>query len=74
MRRCEQGRDRGFVTAESAMVLPVLAHRLILRPESRLRKVTPEELLKELVSDVSVPVHSQREVDVDEKIEVDEDE
>ncbi|MFF4504776.1 TadE family type IV pilus minor pilin [Streptomyces sp. NPDC001401] len=24
MRRCEQGGDRGFVTAESAMVLPVL--------------------------------------------------
>ncbi len=29
------------------MVQPVLAHRLILRPESRLRKVTPAALLKE---------------------------
>jgi MoxR-like ATPase len=38
------------------MVQPVLAHRLILRPESRLRKVTPAGLLQELLSDVSVPV------------------
>jgi MoxR-like ATPase len=41
------------------MVQPVLAHRLILRPESRLRKVTPAGLLQELVSDVSVPIPAQ---------------
>jgi MoxR-like ATPase len=38
------------------MVMPVLAHRLILRPESRLRKVTPISVLNEIVPDVAVPV------------------
>src|SRR6185437_16768553 len=45
------------------MVQPVLAHRLILRPESRLRKVTPAALLHEIVSDVRVPFPSHREDD-----------
>jgi MoxR-like ATPase len=40
-----------------------MAHRLILRPESRLRKVTPAALLHEIVSDVGVPVPSHREDD-----------
>jgi MoxR-like ATPase len=38
------------------MVLPVLGHRLILKPESRLRKITPASVLNEVLSDVSVPV------------------
>ncbi len=38
------------------MVLPVLGHRLILRPESRLRKVTPASVLNEIVGDTAVPV------------------
>ena len=33
----------------------VLTHRLILRPESRLRKVTAESVVHELVADVPVP-------------------
>ncbi len=49
---------RNFVLPDDVkrMVQPVLAHRLILRPESRLRKVTPAALLHEIVSDVRVPV------------------
>ncbi|MFQ3649173.1 MAG: MoxR family ATPase [Gemmataceae bacterium] len=49
---------RNFVTPDDVkrMVQPVLAHRLILRPESRLRKVTPASLLHEIVGEVSVPV------------------
>jgi MoxR-like ATPase len=49
---------RNFVTPDDVkkMVQPVLAHRIILRPESRLRKVTPAALLHEIVSDVRVPV------------------
>ncbi len=69
---------RGFVTPDDVkrMVVPVLAHRLILRPESRLRKVTPESLLKELISDVRVPVPSRSDEDDDvvEKFAVEEDE
>jgi hypothetical protein len=43
----------------------VLAHRLILRPESRLRKVTPAALLHEIVSDVRVPVPAHRDAAAD---------
>jgi MoxR-like ATPase len=43
------------------MVQPVLAHRVILRPESRLRKVTTASLLHEIVGDVSVPVPAHRD-------------
>ncbi len=45
------------------MVQPVLAHRLILRPESRLRKVTAAALLHEIVQDVRVPVPANAQQD-----------
>ena len=56
---------RNFVMPDDVkrMVQPVLAHRLILRPESRLRKVTPAALLHEIVSEVRVPVPAQRDDD-----------
>jgi MoxR-like ATPase len=49
---------RNFVLPDDVkrMVQPVLAHRVILRPESRLRKVTTAALLHEIMSDVRVPV------------------
>lgn len=49
---------RNFILPDDVkrMVLPVLAHRLILRPESRLRKVTPAAVLNEIVPDVPVPI------------------
>jgi MoxR-like ATPase len=49
---------RTFVIPDDVkrMVQPVLAHRVILRPESRLRKVTTAALLHEIMSDVRVPV------------------
>lgn len=34
---------------------PVLTHRLILRPESRLRKVTAEHVISELIAEIAVP-------------------
>jgi MoxR-like ATPase len=44
------------------MTISVLAHRLILRPESRLRKVTPASVVNEIVPEVPVPVlAAQRE-------------
>jgi len=39
---------------------PVLVHRLILRPESRLRKITAAALVEEIVSEVRVPVLSSQ--------------
>jgi len=68
--------SRGFVTPDDVkkMVLPVLAHRLILRPESRLRKVTAESLLKEIIGDLRVPVPSEKEDDVVEELVIDDEE
>src|SRR5690349_5239731 len=53
---------RNFVMPDDVkrMVQPVLAHRVILRPESRLRKVTPAALLHEIVSEVRVPVPAHK--------------
>jgi MoxR-like ATPase len=49
---------RNFVLPDDVkrMTHPVLAHRLILRPESRLRKLTPAAVVQDVVSDVRVPV------------------
>jgi MoxR-like ATPase len=57
--------NRNFILPDDVkrMVQPVMAHRLILRPESRLRKVTPAALLHEIVGDVRVPVPSHRDDD-----------
>jgi MoxR-like ATPase len=34
---------------------PVLAHRVILKPESRLRKITAEHVVNEVVGELAVP-------------------
>jgi MoxR-like ATPase len=49
---------RNFVLPDDVkkLVVPVLGHRLILRPESRLRKVTVASVVREIVDDVRVPV------------------
>ena len=42
------------------MALPVLGHRLVLKPESRLRKVTAAAVVEEVVAEARVPVvHSE---------------
>ena len=38
---------------------PVLTHRLILRPESRLRKITAASVVEEVVAEVRVPMLSE---------------
>ena len=50
-------RGRDFVQPDDVkrVAAPVLTHRLILRPESRLRKVTTEQVVKEVVDEVAVP-------------------
>ena len=56
-RRCAAIDGREFVVPDDIkrMAQPVLAHRLILKPESRLRKLTLSALLKDIVEDVRVP-------------------
>ncbi|HEY7330385.1 MAG TPA: MoxR family ATPase [Gemmataceae bacterium] len=61
-----QGRNFVMPDDVKRMVQPVMAHRLILRPESRLRKVTPAALLHEIVSDVRVPVPAHRDDERDD--------
>jgi MoxR-like ATPase len=51
-----QGRNYVLPDDVKRMVQPVLAHRLILRPESRLRKLTAAAILHEVVGETSVPV------------------
>jgi len=59
--RCGQAmaaiRGRSFVTPDDVkrVLAPVMNHRLILKPESRLRKVTTESVLQEIVSEIAVP-------------------
>ena len=38
------------------MVIPVFAHRIILSPEARIERKTPENILEELVKTIFVPV------------------
>jgi MoxR-like ATPase len=49
---------RSFVLPDDVKKLApaVLGHRLILKPESRLRKVTAASVVNEILTDVSVPV------------------
>lgn len=51
-----QGRDFVLPDDVKQLAIAVLAHRLILKPESRLRKRTPALVVQELVTDTRVPV------------------
>lgn len=59
--RCGQAmaaiRGRDFVMPDDIkrIIGPVMNHRLIVRPESRLRKVTAEQVLDRIVSEIAVP-------------------
>ncbi len=66
---------RTFVLPDDVkkMVQPVLGHRLILRPESRLRKVTTPALLDDIVSEVRVPVPSHQDDDATDDYVIEDD-
>jgi MoxR-like ATPase len=51
-------RERSFVTPDDVQMLapPVLAHRLILSPESRLRGQRAEDVIRRLLDQTPVPV------------------
>jgi MoxR-like ATPase len=48
---------RGYVIPDDIKMLapPVLEHRLILNPESRLRRVTTQQVLRDILTEVAVP-------------------
>ena len=50
------GRDYVIPEDIQAMVQPVLAHRIVLSPEARMRSITPERALNAVVGSVQVPV------------------
>ncbi len=51
-------RGRDFVQPDDIkrIVLPVLSHRMILKPESRLRKVNATRVVEELIEETPVPL------------------
>jgi MoxR-like ATPase len=50
------GRDFALPDDVKKMAHPILGHRLILKPESRLRKRTASAVVKDLVEDAKVPI------------------
>ena len=50
--------NRSFVLPDDVKKLAqsILAHRLILKPESRLRRITPQNVVNEIVMEARVPV------------------
>jgi MoxR-like ATPase len=58
---------RNFVRPDDVKQLaaPVLNHRLILRPESRLRKLTPAAVITEILAQVPVPLLAKETREID---------
>ncbi|NLG89748.1 MAG: MoxR family ATPase [Clostridiaceae bacterium] len=50
------GRDYVIPDDVKSLVVPVLSHRIILKQEARIRKITAEGVLSDLLSNVSVPL------------------
>jgi MoxR-like ATPase len=61
------GRDFVLPDDVKRMAPHVLGHRLILRPESRLRKITPRSVVDEVLAEVSIPVLHKTE-DLEERL------
>jgi MoxR-like ATPase len=54
-----QGRTYVLPDDIKSLILPVLAHRLILKEEERLRGETPEHFLEEIVKQIPVPTPTE---------------
>jgi MoxR-like ATPase len=50
-------RGHDFITPDDVkrVAPPILSHRMILRPESRLRKITPAAVVEQILTVVAVP-------------------
>ncbi|MDX1946345.1 MAG: MoxR family ATPase [Pirellulaceae bacterium] len=55
-------RGRNYVLPDDVkrVAAPVLTHRLLLKPESRLRKITAAALVDEIVAEIAVPTLDER--------------
>jgi MoxR-like ATPase len=55
-------RGRNYVLPDDVKRVagPVLVHRMILKPESRLRKVTPGAVVDEIIAEIAVPTLEER--------------
>jgi MoxR-like ATPase len=55
--------ERDYVLPDDIkkMVIPILSHRLMLKQETKLKKINPEEILNSIVGRINVPVVSQHE-------------
>ena len=55
-------RGRNYVLPDDVKRVagPVLVHRMILRPESRLRKITPGAIVDEIIAEIAVPTLEER--------------
>jgi MoxR-like ATPase len=51
-------RGRDFVQPDDVkrVAAPVLAHRLMVKPESRLRKITEDAIVESILSEIAVPL------------------
>ncbi len=51
-------RGRNFVLPDDvkAIAAPVMTHRLIVKPESRLRRITSHQIVQEILDQIAVPV------------------
>ncbi len=65
---CAAISGRNFILPDDIkrMALPVLGHRMILRPESRLRKITTATIINDIVSDVPVPVLASQQSEAED--------
>ncbi|MCY2975260.1 MAG: MoxR family ATPase [Planctomycetota bacterium] len=57
-------RGREYVQPDDIkkIVGPVMSHRVILKPESRLRRMTAEKIIDEIVADIAIPTITQASV------------
>ncbi|MCI0359192.1 MAG: AAA family ATPase [Planctomycetaceae bacterium] len=55
-------RGRNYVLPDDVKRIagPVLVHRMILKPESRLRKVTPGAIVDEIIAEIAVPTLEEK--------------
>ena len=51
-----QGRTYVLPDDVKRIVAPVMNHRVIIKPESRLRKVTAEKAIQDILSEIAVPI------------------
>jgi len=55
-------RGRNYVLPDDVkkVAAAVLTHRIILKPESRLRKITAAAVIEEIIAEIAVPTLEER--------------